>query len=92
VPDVAHPGMLVMVHELESLDELGLPIVQITVLNVTGSVVDGTVRSEALPHRAVVTDATDGSEIGTVDDLYSFPLSVPAYGARFLVLRRTVLT
>lgn len=88
VPDVAHPGMLVMVHELETLDDQGLPVVQLTVLNMTGSPVDGTVRSEALPHRALVTDAADGSEVGTVDDLASFPLGVPAYGARFLVLQR----
>lgn len=92
VPDVAHPGMLVMVHELESLDDEGLPIVQITVLNMTANALDGTVRSEALPHRAAVIDAADDSEVGTVDDLYSFPLSVPGYGARFLVLRRTALT
>jgi hypothetical protein len=59
------------------------------VLNRTASALDGTVRSEALPHRAVVVDASDDSEVGTVDDLYSFPLSVPGYGARFLVLRRT---
>jgi len=89
VPDVAHPGMLVMVHELESLDEQDLPVVQLTVLNMTGEQVEGTVRSEALPHRALVTDAADGSEVGTVDDLASFPVSVPAYGARFLVLHRT---
>lgn len=88
VPDVAHPGMLVMVHELEALDEQGLPVVQLTVLNMTDTAVDGTVRSEALPHRATVTDAADGREIGTVDDLASFPLSIPAYGARFLVLTR----
>ncbi|MEV8214670.1 maltose alpha-D-glucosyltransferase [Leifsonia sp. NPDC077715] len=89
VPDVAHPGMLVLVHELETLDDQGLPIVQLTVLNMTDSAVDGTVRSEALPHRATVTDASDGSEVGTVDDLASFPVSVPAYGARFLILTRT---
>jgi trehalose synthase len=89
VPDVAHPGMLVMVHELESLDEQGLPIVQLTVLNMTATAVDGTVRSEALPHRATVRDASDGREVGTVDDLASFPLSIPAYGARFLVLTRS---
>lgn len=88
VPDVAHPGMLVMVHELETLDEQGLPVVQLTVLNMTDTAVDGTVRSEALPHRATVTDAADGREVGTVDDLASFPLRIPAYGARFLVLTR----
>ncbi|WP_090036498.1 MULTISPECIES: maltose alpha-D-glucosyltransferase [unclassified Leifsonia] len=89
VPDVAHPGMLVMVHELESLDDQGLPVVQLTVLNMTATPLDGTVRSEALPHRATVTDAADGNEVGVVDDLASFPLSIPAYGARFLILRRT---
>jgi trehalose synthase len=88
VPDVAHPGMLVMVHELEALDELGLPIVQITALNVTPEPLDGTVRSEALPLRAAVTDATDGAEIGAVDDLSSFPLHIEPYGARFLLLHR----
>ena len=88
VPDVAHPGMLVLVHELETLDEQGLPVVQLTVLNMTDTAVDGTVRSEALPHRATVTDAADGREVGTVDDLASFPLRIPAYGARFLVLTR----
>ncbi len=89
VPDVAHPGMLVMVHELEALDELGLPVVQITALNMTSEPLDGTVRSESLPLRAAVTDATDGAEIGAVDDLSSFPLHIEPYGARFLLLHRS---
>lgn len=88
VPDVAHPGMLVMVHELETVDELGLPVVQITALNMTDAPLDGTVRSESLPLRAVVTDATDGAEVGAVDDLSSFPLHIEPYGARFLLLQR----
>jgi len=89
VPDVAHPGMLVMVHELETVDELGLPVVQITALNMTSEPLDGTVRSESLPLRAAVTDATDGAEIGAVDDLSSFPLHIEPYGARFLLLHRS---
>nr|WP_233265616.1 maltose alpha-D-glucosyltransferase [Leifsonia sp. AG29] len=88
VPDVAHPGMLVLVHELDELDDQGLPTVQLTVLNMTGAEVDGTVRSEALPLGATVIDADDDSEFATVDNLASFPLRIGPYGARFLVLRR----
>jgi trehalose synthase len=88
VPDVAHPGMLVLVHELEEVDEQELPIVQITVLNMTQDAVEGTVRSEALPLGATVTDVVDGAQIAVVDNLASFPVSLPAYGARFLLLDR----
>ena len=88
VPDVAHPGMLVLVHELEALDEQGLPIVQLTVLNLSTEAVDGTVRSDAMPLGAAVIDAGDDAEIATVDNLSSFPLSIGPYGVRFLVLRR----
>jgi trehalose synthase len=88
VPDVAHPGMLVLVHELETLDDQGLPTVQLTVLNMSRESVDGTVRSDALPLGATVVDAADDSEVTTVDNLSSFPLSISPYGARFLILRR----
>ncbi|WP_426625221.1 maltose alpha-D-glucosyltransferase [Leifsonia sp. McL0607] len=88
VPDVAHPGMLVLVHELESLDEQGLPIVQLTVLNLSAEAMDGTVRSDAMPLGAAVVDAGDDTEIATVDNLSSFPLSIGPYGVRFLILRR----
>jgi hypothetical protein len=88
VPDVAHPGMLVLVHELETLDDQGLPTVQLTVLNMSRESVDGTVRSDALPLGATVVDAADDSEVTTVDNLSSFPLSIGPYGARFLILRR----
>ncbi len=88
VPDVAHPGLLVLVHELETLDDYGLPQVQLTVLNMSSEDVDGTVRSDALPKGAAVVDAADDQEIGTVDNLRSFPLSIGAYGAKFFVLRR----
>ncbi|WP_314146327.1 maltose alpha-D-glucosyltransferase [uncultured Leifsonia sp.] len=88
VPDVAHPGMLVLVHQLETLDDHGLPIVQLTVLNMTGDAVDGTVRSDALPLGATVVDASNDRDIAVVDNLSSFPLRIGPYGARFLLLRR----
>jgi hypothetical protein len=80
--------MLVLVHELESLDEHGLPVMQLTVLNMSAEAVDGTVRSDALPLGATVIDAGDDSEVTTVDNLSSFPLSIGPYGVRFLILRR----
>ena len=89
IPDVAHPGMLVMVHELDPADDGELPVVQVTVLNFTDQTIDGTVHSASLPARATVIDAAAADEeIGHVDDLCSFPISLPPYAARFLLLRR----
>ncbi|MGV8885790.1 MAG: maltose alpha-D-glucosyltransferase [Microbacteriaceae bacterium] len=90
IPNVAHPGMLVMVHELESVDDNGLPIVQITALNFTDGPIEGTINSAALPLRAAVVDTAIDEEIGRVDDLGSFPIALEPYGARFLILHRTV--
>lgn len=92
IPDVAHPGMLVLVHELEELDEAGLPVIQISALNFRDEAIDGTIRSDSLVPRATVIDVSDDSEIGTVDNLFSFPISIPAYGARFLILKRGDVT
>jgi hypothetical protein len=44
------------------------------------------VRSEQLVPQSEVTDAASGEAIGRVDDLQSFSVSLPAYGAKFLVL------
>jgi trehalose synthase len=88
IPDVAHPGMLVLVHELESLDDNGLPVVQITALNFTGGTIEGTIHSMSLPTRATVVDTATDEDIGHVDDLSSFPVAIEAYGARFFILRR----
>jgi len=92
IPDVAHPGMLVLVHELEELDAAGLPVIQISALNFRDEAIDGTIRSDSLVPRATVIDVSDDSEIGTVDNLFSFPISIPAYGARFLILKRGDVT
>lgn len=77
-----------MVHELEATADQGQPAMQITVLNMTGSSLDGTIRSESLPQGATVVDAADDRELNSVDDLCSCPLSINLYGARFLILRR----
>jgi trehalose synthase len=87
VPDVAHPGMLVMVHRLDGGDPTreGAPL-QVTVLNFTDEQISGTVHSTAFAPRMAVLDATTGGEIGFVDDLQSFSIWLGAYGGMFLVL------
>jgi trehalose synthase len=87
VPDVAYPGMLVMVHRLDGGDPAKerAPL-QVTVLNFSSEPIAGTVRSSAFAPRMAVTDATTGGEIGFVDDLQSFPIWLSGYGGVFLVL------
>ncbi|TIH39060.1 maltose alpha-D-glucosyltransferase [Subtercola vilae] len=87
IPNVAHPGMLVMVHRLDEGDATLIdPPLQVTVLNFSGEHIEGTVRSPALASRRTVTDATTGDEIGRVDDLQSFAVSLPPYGGLFLLI------
>ncbi len=86
VPDVAHPGMLVMVHRLDGGDAGVDARIQITVLNFTAQPVQGTVRSESLVPRRAVRDAESGDLIGQVDDLLSFAVELGAYEGRFLVV------
>jgi hypothetical protein len=86
VPDVGHPGMLVMVHRLDNGDPTGDARLQLTVLNFTGESILATVRSEQLPARRIVRDATTGEEVGTVDDLSSFPVQLEPYAGLFLLL------
>jgi len=86
IPEVAHPGMLVLVHRLDHGDATADARMQVTVLNFSAEPIEGTVRSEQLvPHSAVV-DAGSGDTVGRVDDLQSFSVSLPAYGALFLLL------
>ncbi|MFT7766756.1 maltose alpha-D-glucosyltransferase [Clavibacter tessellarius] len=86
VPDVGHHGMLVMVHRLDNGDAAGDARLQLTVLNFTGEPILATVRSEELPPRRTVRDATTGEEVGTVDDLSSFPVQLEPYAGLFLLL------
>ncbi|GAA2722370.1 maltose alpha-D-glucosyltransferase [Cellulomonas aerilata] len=87
VPDVAHPGMLVLVHRLDGGDATreGAQL-QVTVLNFTSEPIAGTVHSSTFAPRMSVVDAATGGEIAFVDDLLSFPIWLGAYGGVFLVL------
>ncbi len=86
IPEVAHPGMLVLVHRLDDGDPRGDAPMQVTVLNFGAEPTEGTVRSEQLIPHSVVVDAETEEETGRVDDLQSFSVSLPPYGARFLLL------
>ena len=79
VPQVSNRAMLVMVHQLD----IGK---QITVLNFAAQPISGTVRSEHLPPGSVVVDMTSGIQVGEVDDLHSFAISLdPHEGLTLLV-------
>ena len=78
--------MLVLVHRLDEGDAEADAPMQVTVLNFSPEPIEGTVRSEALVPHSEVSDAATGDILGRVDDLQSFTVSLPAYGALFLLL------
>lgn len=81
IPEVAHRGMLVLVHELDGHGRF-----QLTVLNFAQEHIAGSVRSEHLPPGALVSDMFSGNEIATVDDLHSFAVEMPTlHGMSLLV-------
>lgn len=86
IPEVAHAGMLVLVHRLDDGDAQADAPMQVTVLNFSPEPTEGTVRSEQLVPGSEVLDADSHEVIGHVDDLCSFSVSLPAYGALFLLL------
>ncbi|MGA0568547.1 maltose alpha-D-glucosyltransferase [Rathayibacter sp. KR2-224] len=87
VPDVAHPGMLVMVHRLDDGDVSRADArEQVTVLNFSDETIEGTVRSDVLTPRRRVIDVETNDEIGRVDDLNSFSVSLPPYAGLFLLI------
>jgi hypothetical protein len=81
--------MLVLVHRLDDGDASAEARIQVTVLNFSSEPVDGTVHSAHLVPQADVVSAATGETIARVDDLLSFAVSLPAYGALFLVLDPT---
>jgi hypothetical protein len=89
IPEVAHAGMLVLVHRLDNGDPNADAPMQVTVLNFSRESTEGTVRSEQLVPGSEVVDAASGEEVGRVDDLRSFSVSLPAYGAMFLLVQPT---
>ena len=87
IPEVAHPGMLVMVHRLDGgwISEEDSDI-QLTVLNFTGERIEGTIHSETLAPRLTVTDAVTGEDVARVDDLHSFAVALEPYSGMFLIV------
>jgi len=87
IPDVAHPGMLVMVHRLDEGDPLQTEArTQVTVLNFSGETIEGTIRSDVLTPRRTVIDIQNDEEIGRVDDLNSFAVRLSPYAGLFLLI------
>ncbi len=81
VPPVSHRGMLVMVHALGDAGEH-----QVTVLNFTQEEITGTVRSEHLVPGSTVHDMVTDSDLGEVDELTSFTVTLgPHDGLSLLV-------
>jgi hypothetical protein len=79
VPAVSNKSMLVMVHRLETGD-------QITVLNFSGSPVAGTVMSRHLRPGSAIVDMMTGEPAGHIDDLHScYGTLGPYEGRSFLV-------
>jgi len=80
VPDVPHPGMLVLVNQLESA------VTQVTALNFTGAKITGRVQSPALPAGRVF-DLVTRRKVATIDNLGGFTVELPAYGGLAMVVR-----
>jgi maltose alpha-D-glucosyltransferase/alpha-amylase len=80
VPEVSHASMLVMV------TDIGYGAQEITALNFGADAVDGTVYSASLNPGDRVIDAFDGSEVGIVDAVHSFALTLDAFTGRALLV------
>jgi trehalose synthase len=80
VPDVAHAGLLVLVHELPD------GRIQATILNFSREAVAGSVRSDFFPAGYVVVEAATGEEIGDVDNLHGFGIALSALQGLSVVL------
>lgn len=81
IPEVSQRGMLVLVHQLAEEGRY-----QLTVLNFANEDVAGTVRSEALPPGALVSDMFTGKTMATVDDLHSFGVEMPPHHGMALLI------
>ena len=79
VPQVSHRAMLVMVHQLAEAE-------QVTVLNFSGHEITGTVRSEQLVPGSALMDMLTDTELGEVDDLHSFAVTLGPYEGRSLLV------
>ena len=68
-------------------DELAQGQIQATVLNFAEDPVAATVQSACLTPGATVVDLFDEERIAVVDELHSFPISLPAFGGTAVALR-----
>ena len=81
IPEVSHRGMLVMVHQLDNPGRY-----QLTVLNFANENIAGSVRSDALPPGARVSDMFSGKPLATIDDLHSFGVQMPPHHGMSLLV------
>ena len=79
VPEVSNKAMLVMVHQLSDAE-------QVTVLNFAAHPISGSVNSEHVVPGSVLVDMFTDQEIGEVDDLHTFPISLQPHEGRSLLL------
>jgi trehalose synthase len=79
VPEVSNKAMLVMVHRLSDAE-------QVTVLNFSAQVISGSIHSEHLVPGSVLVDMFTDQEIGEVDDLHTFPISLEAHEGKSLLV------
>jgi trehalose synthase len=80
VPQPSNKAMLVMVHQLSDAE-------QVTVLNFSAHAISGSVHSEHLVPGSPLVDMFTDQEIGEVDDLHTFSISLePHEGKSLLVL------
>ena len=81
VPTVSHKGLLVMVHELADAS------LEVTVLNFTSEEIAATVQSQCLPAGSPAVNLFTDEQIGTVDELHSFPITLAPYEGVPVVVR-----
>ena len=81
VPPVSHKGMLVMVHQLDEGSGQ-----HVTALNFSREEIAGTIRSEHLVPGSAVQDLATGEELGEVDDLNSFSVSLDRHDGMSLLV------
>ncbi|HEX6759115.1 MAG TPA: maltose alpha-D-glucosyltransferase [Propionibacteriaceae bacterium] len=80
VPQPSNKAMLVMVHQLADAE-------QVTVLNFSAHAISGSVHSEHLVPGSALVDMFTDEEVGEVDDLHTFSISLePHQGKSLLVL------
>ncbi|MCW2827229.1 MAG: treS [Marmoricola sp.] len=82
VPPVSHKGMLVMVHDLGDKGSRH----HVTALNFAQEEVTGTIRSKLLTPGSTVLDMASGEEIGEVDDLNSFSVTLGVHDGLSLMV------